>query len=501
MPVMSEEFVNFILAQNKQLLELNEHLVQQNDQLLKQNDQLNEQVAKLNITVEQLTKTVKKLNERLNKNSKNSSKPPSSDGYSKPSPKSLRESTGKKKGGQDGHQGSYLKVMAKPDHVEKYMPRQCQGCPYHDDCKSHACAGETRHVVDINVDVNITAHEALVVNCPMRNMEFKGTFPKEVSAPVQYGDNLSALVVALNTVGALSISRTNEILSGVFNIPIATGTISTMVTRCANIVSPTVNKIGKILVDAYLMHCDETGTRVDGKTKWVHVACNKFFTYLFIHNKRGKIAINENGLLSSFHGIAVHDCWSSYWSCDGNFEHAVCCAHLLRELNGVIENHPEQEWAKRFIDLLLEMKKTADKATSEGKPEVSPYKRRKFTKQYEGILQMAYMENPLPEVPPNKRGRRKKGKVRALIERLDLHRDEVCRFVDNLNVPFDNNQAERDIRMVKTKTKVSGCFRSDEGATAYLKIMSYIGTAKKHGINAFRAIAAAFAGDPDMVIA
>ena len=147
------------------------------------------------------------------------------------------------------------------------------------------------------------------------------------------------------------------------------------------------------------------------------------------------------------------------------------------------------------------MKKTADKATSEGKPEVSPYKRRKFTKQYEGILQMAYMENPLPEVPPNKRGRRKKGKVRALIERLDLHRDEVCRFVDNLNVPFDNNQAERDIRMVKTKTKVSGCFRSDEGATAYLKIMSYIGTAKKHGINAFRAIAAAFAGDPDMVIA
>ena len=114
---------------------------------------------------------------------------------------------------------------------------------------------------------------------------------------------------------------------------------------------------------------------------------------------------------------------------------------------------------------------------------------------------MAYAENPMPESSPNKRGRRKKGKVRALIERLDIHRDEVCRFVNNLNVPFDNNQAERDIRMVKTKTKVSGCFRSDEGATAYLRIMSYIGTAKKHGINVFRAIAAAFAGNPDMVIA
>ena len=491
---ITDEYVKFILEQNK-------HLMEQNDRLLEQNQQLNEQIAKLNITVDQLNETVKKLNERLNKNSKNSSKPPSSDGYNKPSPKSLRESSGKKKGGQDGHPGSYLKVMAKPDHTESYMPRPCQGCPHYEQCKSHAYAAETRHVVDINVDVQIIAHEALSVECPIRNATFKGAFPKEISAPVQYGDNLAALVVALNTVGALSVSRTNEILSGVFNVPIATGTISSMVTRCSDLVTPTVDKIGKILVEAYLMHCDETGTHVDGKTKWVHVACNKLITYLFIHNKRGKMAINENGLLSSFQGIAVHDCWSSYWSCDGTFEHAICCAHLLRELNGIIENYPEQEWAKRFIELLLSMKKSAEKAISEGKGEISYYQRRKISTLYEGILQMAYAENPMPESSPNKRGRRKKGKVRALIERLDIHRDEVCRFVHNLNVPFDNNQAERDIRMVKTKTKVSGCFRSDEGATAYLRIMSNIGTAKKHGINAFRAIAVAFAGNPDMVIA
>ena len=478
-----------------------DYLIEQNKMLMDQNIALTNEINTLNKTIEELTQTVKELTEKINKNSKNSSKPPSSDGYKKPSPKSLRTSSGKKPGGQEGHNGSTLSIVANPDEVISHMPSKCDGCPYRDKCQSLACIAETRNVVDINVTVNVTAHEALAVECPLTKETLKGAFPKEIKAPVQYGNNLSALVVALNTVGALSVNRTNEILSGVFNIPISTGTIVTMVNRCANAVTDTVALIAQKLMDVYVTHCDETGTRVDKKTRWVHVMSSNLLTYLFLHNKRGKMAINEKGLLDQYEGIVVHDCWASYWSCNGSFTHSVCCAHILRELNGVIENYPEQEWSQRFKNLLLEMKKVVDKAKVNDKESLSSYYHKKFSKLYDEIIQKAYEENPLPESIPGKRGRKKKGKVRALIERLDNLKDDICRFSTDFAVPFDNNQAERDIRMVKTKTKVSGCFRSVEGAKSYLKIMSYIGTAKKHGMNAYTAILNALSGAPETIFA
>ena len=491
MPV-TKEYLEYLMAQNTSLME-------QNAALTNEVGTLTNEVSALTMKVEELTQTIQELTEKKNKNSRNSSKPPSTDGYNKPDPKSLRQPSGKKPGGQAGHDGSYLKVITKPDKTIPHMPSKCEGCPYNNECQTHACVSETRNVVDIDVNVSITAHEVYAVECPLCNKKLKGAFPKDVKAPVQYGTNLSALAVALNTAGALSIARTNEILSGVFNVPIATGTIAGMVSRCADAVDNTVTKIGQMLLDTYLAHCDETGTRVDGKTRWVHVMCSKLLTYLYLHDKRGKEAINEEGLLPRYHGIVVHDCWSSYWSCDGDFEHSVCCAHLLRELTGIIENHPEQEWAQRFMNLLLEMKKKVDKAKESEKASLSRYHINKFSKQYDDIIQKAYSENPLPESKPSKRGRKKKGKVRSLIERLDHLKTEVCRFTKDFNVPFDNNQAERDIRMVKTKTKVSGCFRSKDGATAYLKIMSYIGTAKKHGMNAYTAIVNAMSGNPDII--
>lgn len=491
MPV-TKEYLEYLMAQNTSLME-------QNTALTNEVGILTNEVSALTMKVEELTQTVKELTEKKNKNSRNSSKPPSTDGYNKPDPKSLRQPSGKKPGGQAGHDGSYLKVITKSDKTIPHMPSKCEGCPYNNECQTHACVSETRNVVDIDVNVSITAHEVYAVECPLCNKKLKGAFPKDVKAPVQYGTNLSALAVALNTVGALSIARTNEILSGVFNVPIATGTIAGMVSRCADAVDNTVTKIGQMLLDTYLAHCDETGTRVDGKTRWVHVMCSKFLTYLYLHDKRGKEAINYEGLLPRYHGIVVHDCWSSYWSCDGDFEHSVCCAHLLRELTGIMENHPEQEWAQQFMGLLLDMKKAVDKAKESGKASLSRYHINKISKRYDDIIQKAYSENPLPESKPSKRGRKKKGKVRSLIERLDHLKTEVCRFTKDFNVPFDNNQAERDIRMVKTKTKVSGCFRSKDGATAYLKIMSYIGTAKKHGMNAYTAIVNAISGNPDII--
>ena len=368
--------------------EMNKKLLQQVNSLTSTVDSLNATINAQTQLIAQLNQTIQKLKEQLNKNSKNSSKPPSSDGFKKPAPKSLRKPSGKKAGGQNGHQALELPI-----------------------CMLY---GDTR----------------------------RGAFSSDVKAAVQYGENLQSLAVALNTVGAVSIKRTHEILSGVFNIPIATGTISSMVKRCADSLSETVGKIKDKMIGSALGHFDETGTRVDKK---------------------------------------------------------LWCAHLLRELTGIDENHSEQKWASAFIDLLLEMKKVKGKSVEKGKDFLSYYHYHKFDKKYDELIEQARKENPLPKTTEKKRGRKKKGKILALVERLANYKTSVCLFIHNFNVPFDNNQAERDLRMIKVKTKVSGCFRTEEGARDYLKIMSYVGTAHKQGYNAYEAIKNAITGHPDFI--
>ena len=438
--------------------------------------------------ITQLNQTIQELREQLNKNSKNSSKPPSSDGFKKPAPKSLRKPSGKKVGGQEGHQGTYLSVISDPDEIVKHMPSACEGCPHYKMCKGTACVAEKRHVIDAVVTVNVVEHQLLEIPiCMLHGDTRKGSLPNDVKATVQYGENLQALSVALNTVGAVSVKRTHEILSGVFNIPLATGIISNMVKRCADAVSETVNRIKQKVADSSLGHFDETGTRVDKKLWWVHDASNCEFTYLDISPKRGYLGMEQCGVLPLFHGISMHDCWASYWSYE-DCQHAVCCAHLLRELTGIAENHPEQKWASAFIGLLIKMKKVKDKAVEAGKETLSYYHYHKFDKRYDELIKQAREKNPLPVTAEKKRGRKKKGKILALVERFDNYKASVCLFIHNFMVPFDNNQAERDLRMIKVKTKVSGCFRSEEGARDYLKIMSYVGTAHKQGHNAYDAI-------------
>ena len=439
-------------------------------QLLQQVNSLTSTVDSLNATINaqtqliaQLNQTIQGLKEQLNKNSKNSSKPPSSDGYKKPAPKSLRKPSGKKVGGQDGHQGTHLAVITAPDEIVTHMPSACKGCRHYQMCKGTACIAEKRHVIDAVVTVNVTEHQVLELPiCMLHGDTRRGEFPADVKAAVQYGENLQSLAVALNTVGAVSIKRTHEILSGVFNIPI------------------------------------ETGTRVDKKLWWVHDASNCEYTYLDISPKRGNAGMEQCGVLPEFKGIAMHDCWASYWNYP-DIQHAVCCAHLLRELTGIDENHPEQKWASAFIDLLLEMKKVKDKAVEKGKDFLSYYHYHKFDKKYDELIGQARKENPLPETTEKKRGRKKKGKILALVERLANYKASVCLFIHNFNVPFDNNQAERDLRMIKVKTKVSGCFRTEEGARDYLKIMSYVGTAHKQGYNAYEAIKNAISGHPNFI--
>ena len=454
-------------------------------------DNLNETIVGLNHTIDELNQRIKELTEQLGMNSKNSSKPPSSDGFKKPAPKSLRKPSSKKTGGQPGHPGSHLDITAEPDETIVHVPSVCHGCNNYDDCVSRACIGETRKVVDAVVTVKITAHQTLVLDCPLNGITHKGEFPEDIKATVQYGENLQALAVALNTVGAVSLNRTHEILSGVFGIPLSIGTIVNMVNRCADGLTGIVELIRQKLVASAIVHFDETGTRVDGKINWVHCASNLEFTHLNIHTKRGQEGMEAGGILPWFTGIAVHDCWAPYWKYLLILLHALCCAHLLRELEAAGERHPDQEWATSFIKLLLKMKEDKEKAIDGGKEKFSEEELQQFDLEYEKIIKLAYAENPLPPEGDNaekKRGRKKKGKTLALIDRLDIHKASVCLFAYNFDVPFDNNLSERDIRMIKTKTKVSGCFRSLLGAENYMKIMSYVGSAKKHGKSAYEAI-------------
>ena len=462
--------------------------------LRKQNEQLLELVAELQARI-------KELEERLNKNSGNSSKPPSSDGLKKPVKKdrSLREKSGKKPGGQPGHKGSNLTVLSKPDHIEEHLCTECKNCPHYEICHKSAIIKETRYVVDAVIKVNITAHNLLSVPvCPVCGTEKTGEFPDNVRSYIQYGNNLEALAVSLNTVGAVSVKRTHEILSGVFNIPISIGTVSNMVSRCAEKLNSVIEIIKTKLKASGINHADETGTNVNGKTEWAHCLSNDKYTYVTLHKKRGYKAIKEIGILMDYQGILVHDCWASYWKLEG-VTHQLCCAHLLRELTGISENNPEQKWAPMFKELLIKMKSSKEKAIEKGKAVLSRSTLNKYSRCYDEIITLAKEENPEPPKSQGKRGKPKRGKILSLIDRLKEHKGEVCLFLNNFLVPFDNNQAERDIRNIKVKTKVSGFFKTEEGAVNYLKIMSFVGTAKKLGKSAYDAIRLAVIGTPEFI--
>ncbi len=284
---------------------------------------------------------------------------------------------------------------------------------------------------------------------------------------MQYGNNLAALAVALNTDGMMGIDRNHTILNSVFGIPISVGTISSFVERCSENVTNTVNQI-----------CD---------------ASDALYTYMTVEFKRGEEGIKASGILPEFRGTAVHDCWASYFKYE-NVRHSLCCAHILRELSGIYENHG-QEWAKKLIKLLVDTKDMKNKLIDNGENAFPKNQLDDFHVKYGLLIQEGFEQNPMPaETEEPKRGRKKEGVVRALLHRLNRYSAAVCLFADDFNVPFDNNQAERDICMVKVKQKVSGCFRTIGGSRNFARIMSYIGTAKKQGICAFSAIKDALCG-------
>ena len=461
-------------------------------------------IAEMSAKIDALQQTIKELTERVNKNSRNSSKPPSSDGYQKPNPKSLREKSGKKQGGQKGHPGNHMALPHEPDEVKQHYPEKCLRCPHLAECVTNgtiSACGESRYVVDVVVTTRVTKHEVMQPGiCPLGETGLCGKFPDGIKAYIQYGDSVTVLAGLLSTYGAVALNRIHVLLGSLMGVKLSAGTISAMVHKCAKKVGPVMEVVQKLLQKAYIGCFDETGVRACGKLLWVHNSSNERFTFQTISRKRGKPGIDENGVLPEFNGIAIHDCWSPYWKYKG-IRHAICNAHLLRELTGIAENNPDHQWPILFKTLLRSMKKAKEKAIRRGKTKLQGYFLYEFGKEYDRIMKIAKAECPDPSVNmPKKRGRKKKGKERALIERLMLFKDAVCLFIHDFKVPFDNNQAERDLRAVKAKKSVSGCFRSKRGAQDYLDVMSYLSTGKKHNISVFDALTAAFAGNAEIIL-
>lgn len=460
--------------------------------------------AALTETIKQLQETIKELQRQLNQNSQNSSKPPSSDGFRKPKPQSLRQKSGKKQGGQQGHPGKHMVIPHKPDEIRTHLPRKCLSCSHLNECilssEVFTCR-EKRYEVNAVITTKVTEHQSIQAeSCPCTGEELTGEFPEGIRAYVQYGDSVSVLAGLLSTYGAVSTMRIHVLLGSLLGVSLSTGTINSMVSKCAKKVGSVLETIKSMLIGSDVGNFDETGTDVNGKTIWVHNSSTPDLTYQTINKKRGQPGMEDNGVLPDFKGTAVHDCWSPYWKYTG-IRHAVCNAHLLRELTGVEQYSPGHKWAPEFKALLRTMKKVRDKAAAKGKMQLSYYYLHKFSLEYDRIMKMADEECPAPpDQHPNSKGRKKKGKERALIERLIKLKASVCLFTRDFRVPFDNNQAERDVRNVKTKTKVAGCFRTERGAQDYLDVMSYISTGRKHGVSAYEALTAAFAGNAKIVL-
>jgi len=448
-----------------------------------------DRIVQLMAQVARLTARVTELEARLGMNSANSSKPPSSDGYTKPSPKSLRKRSGRKPGGQKGHPGTNLEQVSEPDAVEIHSPDSCP-CGYCLDgvAPDHV---ERRQVFELPEKLlRVTEHRIVVKKCPDCGRVVRGVAPPETSSPVQYGPRFRALLVYLRNYQLLPYKRLTQLCSDLLGVGVCKRTVETAERRMYGVLAPFEEAVRAQLLDEAVLHADETGMRVDGKLQWVHSLSTRTLTLYQAHPKRGGEAIEANGVIPAFQGVLVHDCWGPYFRYGG--EHALCGAHLLRELLAVCENEGHR-WAHE-LSVLLEMmaQSTAARDAQPLSPELVDW----FEGMYDDILARGKQELAPPEKTSGKRGRAKKSKPANLHERLETHRNAVLRFLRDPVVPFTNNRAEQDIRMVKLRQKISGCARTFMGEQIFARIRSYISTSLKQRKNLFQNIVDAVAANP-----
>jgi transposase len=446
------------------------------------------QIDELQARVAGLQAQVADLTARVKQTSKNSSRPPSSDGLAKPAPKSLRKKTGRGPGRPKGQPGVTMELTGNPDHVLRYEPPACRKCG-----TGLAGARQTgmqrRQVTEIPpVKAEVTEHQMIERECPCCGERTRADAPGGVTAPVQYGPRAAALGTYLWHGQFLSRDRACAALGEMSGCAPSPGALAAQARKIAGLISPAITAITAALAGAGVAHFDETGFRVAGKLAWVHSASAGEYVLVTVHPRRGKEGMDAAGVLPAFAGIACHDAWKPYDGYDGVAGHALCNAHLLRELIAVTETGTADDviWAQQAIDALLELKEAAGAA---GRGAIDPEILEKHCRWFREAADAGIVLNAARHTKLHK-------KRNALATRMRDRADDYLRFAHDLQVPFDNNRAEQDIRMSKLRIKVSGCMRSIAGAEVFCAIRSYVATAARHGIGALDALTRAAQGDP-----
>lgn len=463
--------------------------IQQQDTLLCQQSLLMQQMQ---AQIATLTQQVKDLQDRLAKDSHNSSLPPSSDRFVR-QPKSLRNKSKKKPGGQEGHPGTTLRFSDTPDEVIEHRVSVCASCQ-HDLREVQACVTLRRQVVDMPAPrLIVQEHRAEHKQCPRCQHITLASFPTGVAAPIQYGSLIGAAAVYLTQQQLLPLERTCEVLRDLVGVQMSEGTVGELIKRTACQLAPVEQQIKEALSSAAVLHQDETGVSVAGKRYWEHVSSTATLTHYHVDASRGQDALNAIGILPVFKGVSIHDGWASYFLYE--CEHALCLVHVLRELVFQAEEQGAV-WAADLIDLLLAMKQATHQARAQGKRWLDPLEGLDWERAFLHVLDEGDRVTPRATAPPGTKGRIKQSAARNLLDRLRKHQQAVFCFLEDLRVEFDNNLAERDLRMLKVQQKVSGCFRSLAGAQAFSRIRGYVSTLRKQGLPLLPALQATLCGHP-----
>jgi len=453
-------------------------------------------MAKLIVKLQALQDRVDELERRLGLNSNNSSKPPSTDSPFIPKPKTASNAK-RKAGGQKGHEGKNLKMVEHPDVVIVSSPGICSGCGA-SLADTHSSLAASRQVFDLPVlKIEVSEYQVHTKKCPCCKAISKGSFPQDITAPTQYGKRFDAAISYLSVHQMLPYERITQVMEDLFGHSISEGVILNALSRVETHLS-SFNAITKeALLQSAVIHADETGINVRGKLHWAHIALSQSAAECLLHSKRGADAIKQMDILPNYKGIAVHDHWKPYESINGAFEHAFCNAHHLRELNRVTQQD-HQLWSNDMSKLLLSANQKVTHAKTNGRDALSPRMIKQFNIRYDTVVKSAGVYHTVSQKETGKRGRVKQTFAKNLLDRLIKYKDETLRFATNFNVPFTNNAAERGLRMMKVKEKISGCFMSQKGGRIFMNIYAYILTVKKNGINIMQALLDAMHGKPFM---
>jgi transposase len=478
-----------IIEEQAEALKQKDEIIEEQAEALKQKDKIIEELAKVTeqqtIHAQELEIKMNELSRQVNSQSNNSHKPPSSDGFRKP--KSERESGGKI-GAPKGHQANNLHFTDTPDYVETHKMDTCTCC--NRSLENVSAEIERRQVYDLpKIKLIVTEHVVEHKTCPGCGMENSTEFPEGVNARTQYGPQIKAFAAYMNVQHFIPLERLQEITEDLFGHGVSEPTILSHLERLSQNSKGVEDEVREDLLNSQCIHADESGVRVAGKQHWIHTASTAESTVYSVQEKRGSEGMDKMGILPEYKGTVTHDCFKAYFKEDYGFDHALCGAHLIRECQGIIEND-KQEWARDMKSLLKDVNKEGRQAKEDGRP-VTPEKIEELEQKYDGIVQRGREETaPLIEAleqmrtanqaeGKKQRGRKAQPKSVNLLDRFAKHKAAILMSLHRMEVPFDNNQAERDIRMIKVKQKVSGAFRTLNGADVYVRIRGVISTARK----------------------